>query len=362
MTWFRLLTISLLPVALGGCIEYQSTRPLDPFLVEFSTDTLLAHDLQGELFILSDSLGMPTRMAIGEDFVFIGDPYADQAITIFDKETGDFVAYTAPKGEGPRELSGVNSMDFKPGSNSGWIYDYPRRMKYLDGTSITETAIGLTGGGTPMNPVWVNGDSIVSSGLYESGRLGVYDPGGEFVRTLGSLLLGEPSTPVLVRQFAYEAILKTNSAGTRIVAASLNTDRLEIFSMSEMLHLVRGPGFHEPVFSLASPDSDGNPRTFIESETTQGYVSAAVTDQFIFALYSGRTRGWVRSQRYFSPPSQTVIVFTWSGVPVGVLWLQDGAMKIGVSQDGQDLYAIYRRPLPMVLRYEVPNLYHTPSE
>lgn len=360
--WHWLLGVPLLSVALVGCIDSDPTRPPSPFLVEFSLDTLLAHDLQGELFIHSDSLGMPTDIAVGEQFVFIGDPYADQAVSVFDKESGDFVTNTAPKGEGAREISRLKAMNFTSGSNSGWLWDPPVEAKYFDGTSITGELIRLTGGGFPMDPVWVAGDSIVSSGLYESGRLGMYTPGGEFVRTIGTLLPGETSDHIISRQYAYEAILRTNSTGTRIVAASLNTDRLEIFDTSKMLQLVRGPGFHEPVFSVLAIDSDGNPRTFIESETVQGYVSIAVTDQFIFALYSGRTRAWIRSQNYFSPPGQTIVVFNWSGAPVGVLNLQDGAVQIGVSRDGQHIYAIYRRPLPIVLRYETPTLYQTSSE
>ncbi|MCY4675114.1 MAG: BF3164 family lipoprotein [Bacteroidetes bacterium] len=358
MHW--LVTISLASLLLLGCIEPQSDSVPEPypFLTEFSTDTLLAHDLQGELFVHSDSLGNPKRIAVGELFVFVGDSQAEQAITVFDRRSGEFIGYTGNKGEGPREISSVWSLDFKPGKDSGWIYNYPGVLKFLDGASMTEESIRLTGGGTPMSPVWIAGDSIASSGGYESGRLGIYTPDGEFVRTIGPDPPGEISTPMIARQRVYEAVLKTNSEGTSIVVASKNTDRIEFFDSSKMLRLVRGPGFHEPVFSTTI-DNQGNTRMQIERETIQGYVSVAVTDQFVFALYSGRSRGWIRSQRYFSPPAKTVVVFDWSGYPVGVLGLKDGAMAIGVSNDGRFLYAIYRRPLPIVLRYEVPALYHT---
>lgn len=358
MHW--LLTISLASSLLLGCIEPQSDSvpEPDPFLTEFLTDTLLAHDLQGELFVHSDLLGNPTDIAVGESFVFVGDPQAEQAITVFDRRSGEFIGHTGDKGDGPREISYVWSLDFKPGKNSGWVYDYPRVFKFLDGASMTEEAIRFTGGGNPLSPVWIAGDSIASSGGYESGRLGIYTPTGKFVRTIGPDPPGEISTPMIARQHVYEAVSKTNSEGTKIVVASKNTDRIEFFDSSKMLRLVRGPGFHEPVFST-TVDSQGNPRMMIEDETTQAYVSVGVTDKFVFALYSGRTRGWIRGQRYYSPPAKTVIVFDWSGHPVGVLGLKDGAMDIGVSSDGRFLYAIYRRPLPRVLRYEVPALYQT---
>ena len=358
MHW--LVTMSLASLLLLGCIDPKSDSvpERDPFLTEFSTDTLPAHDLQGELFVYSEFLGNPTDIAVGEEFVFVSDPQAEHAITVFDRRSGEFIGHTGDKGKGPREISYAWSLDFKPGKNSGWVYDYPRVFKYLDGASMTEEAVRFTGGGNPLSPAWIVGDSIASTGGYESGRLGIYTPAGEFVRTIGPDPPGEIATPIIVRQHVYEAVLKTNSEGTKIVVASLNTDRIEFFDSSKMLHLVRGPGFHEPVFSTLS-DNQGNPRMTIENETIQGYVSVAVTDQFVFALYSGRTRGWVRGQRYFSPPAKMVVVFDWSGYPMGVLGLRDGAVEIGVSSDGRTLYAIYRRPLPIVLRYEIPALYHT---
>lgn len=87
MHW--LVTMSLAPLLLLGCIEPQSDSVPDPFLTEFSTDTLLAHDLQGELFVHSDLLGNPTRIAVGELFVFVGDPDGEQAITVFDRSSLD---------------------------------------------------------------------------------------------------------------------------------------------------------------------------------------------------------------------------------------------------------------------------------
>jgi len=259
----------LASLLLLGCIEPQSDSvpESDPFLTEFSTDTLLAHDLQGELF------------------VFVGDSQAEQAITVFDRRSGEFIGHTGDKGKGPREISYVWSLDFKPGKDSGWVYDYPGVLKSLDGASMTEESIRFTGGGTPMSPVWIVGDSIASSGGYE-------------FRTIGPDPPREISDPMIVRQHVYDAVLKTNSEGTSIVVASKNTDRIEFFDSSKMLRLVRGPGFHEPVFSTTI-DSQGNTRMQIERETIQGYVSVAVTDQFVFALYSGRTRGWVRGQGYF---------------------------------------------------------------
>ncbi|MCY4232565.1 MAG: hypothetical protein OXE59_02315 [Bacteroidetes bacterium] len=51
-----------------------------------------------------------------------------------------------------------------------------------------------------------------------------------------------------------------------------------------------------------------------------------------------------------------VIVFDWNGIPKALLQIEDGALKIGISGDGRDLYAIYHSPTPLILRYELPDI------
>ena len=349
-------------IALVGCTDFPATPHGDEehvqktALVRFSTDSLAAYALEGGAFIYSDSLGRPGIMAVGHDRILVVDTKATRAILVFDRHTGELIANLGERGEGPNEISYLWALDFKPGSNSGWFFDYnPRTMHFFNGDSLTGQRIRLQGGGSPMSPVWITGDSIASAGLHSPSRIAVYAPSGDFARMIGPEPPGDPSVPVQVRQHAYEAELQTNSDGSKIVAASENTDRLEIYDTSGLLYLVRGPIFHEPEYTVHG-NEEGNSWLSIDDETRQGYVDVAATDQLIYALYSGRTRGWVRGQGYFSPPARRVIVFTWEGTPIAVLNLKNGALNIGISQDGRDLYAVYHRPVPMILRYEVPEL------
>ena len=341
----------------AGCVDFSATYEApEPRLVQFSTDSLTTYELEGEVLTSSDSLGRPILIAVGQDQILVGDTKSPRSLLVFDRETGEFITSVAERGEGPSEISYLWAMDFKPGSSAGWLFDYsPRTMHFFDGDSLTGQTVRLKGGGTPMFPVWIAEDSIAATGLYSFGRIAVYAPSGDFVRVMGMEPPGDPTVAVEVRQHAYEAALKTNSDGTKIVAASENTDRLEIYDTSGLLHLIRGPRFHEPEYSINGND-EGDSWLSIQGENRQGYVDAAVTDELIFALYSGRTRGWIRSQGWFAPPAWTVIVFTWEGDPIAVLNIEDGALAIGLTQDGRNLYALYHRPVPMILRYAVPEL------
>lgn len=354
----RVLISTVMVIVLSGCLKSGRTFDDDASseLVRFSTDSIPTYELEGNSFTNSDSLAQPSRMSVGLKYIFVGDTKATRSILVFDRRTGDFVTSVGNRGKGPREISYLWSMDIKPGHDTGWAFDFsPRTINAFSSDSMTDQRIVLRGEGSPMSPVWIKGDTIASVGMYSTGRLALYAPDGSFTRLIGPEPPGDPDIPVAVRQHAFQASLQTNSEGDRIVAASINTDRLEIFDTKGLLQTIRGPKFHEPLYTVHG-NEEGDSWLSIDNETIQGYVSTAVTDDFIFALYSGRSMGWVRSNGWWSPPGRRVIVFSWKAEPIAVLELEDGALKIGVSHDGKELYALYRRPVPMILRYSVPDL------
>ena len=52
-----------------------------------------------------------------------------------------------------------------------------------------------------------------------------------------------------------------------------------------------------------------------------------------------------------------MIVFEWSGYPVAIFDLGgDYASDIAISPDDQELFAIYDSPVPIIVRYNLPQL------
>ena len=349
--------MSKLPlVALAVLFACAQPQPSEPYVVRFSADTLDTYVLEGRFLTASDSLAQPTLMEISDEYVLVGDRLASRAIMVFDRHTGEFLAHMGAEGEAPGEVGSLWDMDVKPNHRTAWLYDYrARALSSIDpeAQTIVPYRIPLSGAGTPLSAVWIKGDSILSSGMHESGRLAIHGPSGDFRRFIGPAPPGDETVPIPVRQHAFEAKLRTNSDGSRIVVAAENADLLEIFDTKGILHTIRGPGFHDPIYQTDG-DDEGNAWLIMDSQTIQGYVDAAVTDWRIFGLYSGRSRAWVRGNRWYSPPGRRVVVFTWEALPTAVLEIEDGAIAIGVSDDGRDLYAIYHRPTPMILHYELP--------
>jgi len=249
-------------------------------------------------------------------------------------------------------MSLLRYIDIKSDQDSGWFYDSrQRKMQFFAGDNLTDRIIRIEDVGHIFEAVMITGDSIASSGIYESGRLAIHSPSGKFLKFIGPDPAGDSRTPIPVRNHAYQSWLSTNSSGNRIVSATWNSDQIEIFGVQGLLHLVRGPGVHDPKYSVYG-DNEGNSWLGLEDETIIGYLSVDATDKYIFALYCGRT--WEQSTAI--PWGYQVIVFDWSGILHALLEIKNGAIHIGVSSNGRDLYAIYHSPAPLILHYELPDI------
>lgn len=277
-------------------------------------------------------------------------------LLIFDLSTGDFLSSAVNKGEGPLEMNRLRSLDFKPNQNSGWLYDsFQRKIQFFEGDALTDKMIRLEDSGFIFEAVMTEGDRIVTAGMHEAGRLAIHSPDGKLVQFLGDDPPGDPEIPNAVRNHVYQSWLATNSSGNRIVSATWHSDQVDIFDLQGQLHLIRGPDFHEPKYSVYG-DDDGNSWMGLEDETIIAYLSVDATDEFIYALYCGKTLGWSMSTGTGTAWGDQVIVFDWNGIPKALMQIEDGALKIGISGDGRDLYAIYYSPTPLILRYELPDI------
>ncbi len=326
--------------------------------IRFSTDSLASYSLRGDVLADADSLGVPSDIAVGPKYILVEDRNVRRPFWVFDRKTGALITSAGAFGEGPGEVGSLRNLNFRHGRDQGWAFDLNSRwLHHVDVDELVQTQ-SLTGravrlddaAGTPVSPAWIDGDSIVSMGFYGPGRLALYDADGTFHRMIGPSPPGGTSTPIHVRHQAYLATLKVSMDGRRIALANLYTDRLEIYGRGKLQALVRGPGFYEPVYDTYY-GSEGNSWLALEPEETRiAYLGLSVTDELIFGLYSG-------TDRLGRPTKEAdVIVFTWTGTPIAVLDLGGDPVEIAVSVDGRELYALFHSPIPMIVRYSVPDL------
>ncbi|MFQ5530450.1 MAG: hypothetical protein ACE5FP_08890, partial [Gemmatimonadota bacterium] len=89
----------------------------------------------------------------------------------------------------------------------------------------------------------------------------------------------------------------------------------------------------------------------VSSDAPAGYIDLAVTDEAIFALFSGRDPQVFRATAGYA---DQVHVFRWNGDFVGALDLDHDAIAMAVSPDGEQLYTIRHDPIVEIRQHDLP--------
>lgn len=136
---------------------------------------------------------------------------------------------------------------------------------------------------------------------------------------------------------AQEGFLFLQPRGEKIVLASRFSDRIEIFDLAtNTSKLIKGPENFDFAFE---PFQAGGMDVSVRTDKTRfAFTNGAVTDQFIYLLYSGR-----QHEAEMPNDNKTIYVYTWEGKPVKRLKLDRPVMSFTVSDDDTVLYAYDRK-------------------
>jgi hypothetical protein len=141
------------------------------------------------------------------------------------------------------------------------------------------------------------------------------------------------------RAMAYQGIFAANPQKTRCVYASLNGEIIHFYDIQKdnisLIHKIENiyPSYkHE------------NNAVVTNVKNSVGYISLSATDQFVYALYCGKTLEELRGADGFSLESTQMRVFDWTGKMVETFTLDVPCRYISVSNDDKTLWAIALTP------------------
>ena len=327
--------------------------------VAFSVDTLATHDLEGRPLVEPDVLEFPQDIAVGTQYILVGDAKASHPLLVFDRFSGALVSSAGAIGRGPREISGDSHFDFESGQDEGWLLDIVNQsLIYVHLDSLVATGllsmrkIRLDADGVVLSTTWAEPDSVIGWGVFPYGGIAVFDTSGAFHHSIGGDPPGEDDVSMPVRNHAWRKTLRASPDDRHFVAAYYNTDRLDLYEGSILKKVVRGPEFFDPIYK-ADEISDGFQVLALLPENRNGYVDVSVTDALVFALYSGKKR--VDTSRG-EERSSYILVFDWTGQPVGQLIVPGSPFTMAVSADNRDLYATYLSPVPQIIHFPLPEV------
>ncbi|MBB4635845.1 BF3164 family lipoprotein [Longimicrobium terrae] len=322
---------------------------------ELDHSSLRPVKVNSRVFASGSFLGMPGRMLVSGDYLLVLDGATDSAVHVISTRDGHRVRSIGRRGKGPGEFEGARSFAVRSAGDPPWVFDISLgRLTQVDPATPFHPASArtllLAGEVLPVQPLWLNDTLLVSPNFSDRGRLTFFNSEGKFLRGAGTLP-SAPGTPPSVLQQAWVGGMTASRSRGLLAIATFYADQLEIFrNDGTLVRKVRGPFHFDPQYTVANA---GGMLTMSSGDAMRiGYSSVVSTDEYIYAVFSGRTR------EGFGPSSsfgRYIHVFDWDGELVKVLELDTAVLSLALSADHRTLYASRHEPEPAILTFQIPN-------
>ncbi len=347
-------SLSLLALLTHACGS-ESTSGLRYGPAELDHAAVGVIDVKSRTLFESDTLALPSDIALVGDNVVVIDNANEPALFVVDRTSGELLRAIGRRGDGPGEFRQPWTLDAVSGSTSEvWVYDLGLgRLTKLDVTTSEDAAssriVNLGSNGATTGPIWTDANTIVSLGLFATGRLAVFNVDGERTGTFGVVPLGPSTVPATVKQHAYQATLVPHPERHLMAAVTRHAGRIELYrSDGSTVAMLDGPLPFEPRYTVGSNARAAVLRT--GDDLRFGYIDGAGSNKYIFALFSGRTREGFPGRANFA---RFVHVFDWKGTFQKALRLDHDVLSIAIDRGSTTLYAVTHDPTPAILSYSL---------
>ena len=295
-----------------------------------------------------DTLGFPTDIAVQGGVVAVLDRsplVGTEQLLLFERSSGEITGRFGPKGQGPGDLNGPQSLYFtQNGSGQLWINDHRNGRVVLydaEDPSAGPAEIWRTDGSSLFQAHWVQG-RLFGNGNFVTEILRVYRREGSSLA-----LTHEYGDPLFLDIApAVASSLHRNAMAVRpsedaVVLAFLWLSRLQIYdAQGQLIRSVAGPREVIPAYDRQEQ------RRFVldREEGRAAYLDVEATQDYIFALFGG-IRGLVTH-------GQEVHVFSWSGELVEILELEEAVTDFALDPESGELLGFRWEPDPVAFAFE----------
>lgn len=360
------LIVPLCILALSACGD-KSRRPPDPSTIEpeLSHEALECTRLEATRSATSDSLGLPIDLLYLDGHVVVTDyPDGGSAVHLYTADGLRHVTSFGRLGDGPGEFRGPPSVHGAGEEGAFWAYD--ASLARLTLFRLDDLRRGEFKGVRHVPFIvervmyglaFLDRDRAVGLGLFADGRFALLDGSTRAVRYAGELPPSKDGTPPNVVQNAYYGQLAAHPSGSRFALATVYGGKIEVYDgEGSLLQTANTPFPFEPDY-LTEHERWGPimVRGFLNRG---GYVSLATTDDFIFALFSGRAQIHHRGNYTHA---EYLHVFDWDGELRRVFRFDRLVRHIAVSPEGDALFATTDVPEPTLIRFPLPEIDPTGS-
>jgi hypothetical protein len=344
----RLVVLAVLSL-LSACVEPSS----DPSADARWSDVLPAavHE-----FVPPEELGVPNRILVAGDLIFVSDPVADTLLHVFSSSDGRKLGSVLPRGQGPGEALGVFQLDHDPLGVRVFDLQQQRSLVLhdvsaeLDPASIRVEVVAFRLPFPIQAPVQLDSGELVATGFFAEGRLAFLSRAGEPSTFRGPVPGRDLEMEPFFAQQVYVGTLRYLPARRRLVVANRHADLIEIYDEAgESQGILRGPLGFEPRFTVVR-ELEGDVASSGQ-DLRFGYVDLALTPCWLVGLYSGASRQEAPGE---ASMGRELHLFSWDGVDRIRVPLDAVLLGVAVNPLSGMIYGTRPHPLPGVLRIELP--------
>lgn len=330
---------------LGGCHGKQE------YEIIYLTEDVVRTALVGKVVDIP-ALEAPSRIYYQDSVLFFKDNLSlDAQMYVYDfrkKHTNLFIR----RGRGPGELLGAFYFAFiNDGTGSKTLVYDITQGKILeantDSLSFKEYHPVQTYADGLLDLACITGYGKTLIGLsFNDGCRIVEVPRNDTVKVLAGYNpdVRRKNRSDFISQ-AYEGVIKSNVNRHSCVVACRYSDQIEIFDMTSGDPVfVKGPLNFEPACSVVN--IGGGKSLAHDDDERKGYLDVCCSDDFIYALYSGR-----KFSEGNSSYGRTVRVLDWNGKFEYEYILDRDILSIDYSPDEHSLYGI--SSLMEIVKYEL---------
>ncbi len=159
----------------------------------------------------------------------------------------------------------------------------------------------------------------------------------------------EKDIPVRFRAMAYQGSLRVNSNGYFAYAMSsakqVHLYKVENEKIKKVGEAIDGYGHYEPNMPY-----EGAYGVAHDGKSPECYKDLAVTDDYVYALYSGRT---FQEYKMSSYDCETIYVYDWTGKLVKTYHLDVPVTQFCIDEEANVIYATANVPDPTIVRFEL---------
>ncbi|MDR1408127.1 MAG: TolB-like 6-bladed beta-propeller domain-containing protein [Tannerella sp.] len=311
-----------------------------------------AKELSGEMISADCMIGRPSEILYAESpKIILHDRYEDNLISIINMTDGR-CARLLQEGNGPEDILPGFKIFVSPGNQIFGIYQSRMgKLNLYDLDDITEenvyplsskTKISIEEEPTAANVIPV-GKYYVGIGMFEQGRLHLYDQQGKYITHGGKYPFDGENMDSKSRFFAYQSYLASNGSD-KFVVGSAYGDNLEFYTVDGNggIALKKKYGTQNVFFSIE------NVMIKLQDNCMLGYKGAWGGEKYCYLLFSGKS--YVENNRR-TIGGQYLFIFTWDGQFIKSYHADREILSFCADEKNEIIYAVVRHEDYAVMRF-----------